>query len=602
METGICVGNVLKDGRYEIELLLNAGRDKKVYLAHDRDLDCQVALDVFSDKNSIMPNGLTVNAWEARVLGHLGDHPSIATVLDRWNENGKAFMATRYLAGGSLHELINRSYESGGTLPVDEILRISMEIASALAHIHRGRILYLDLQPRNVLFDQFHTVHLVDFDTAVSFDDDIVSDLSRRPVVTYMAPEVTDGGSVDERADLYSLGVTIYEMCRGRAPFGGTREEVLAARRASLPPSLDRDDLPNALNGLVLRLLAPAREQRPASAAEVFKTLERLRATATAPDQFLPLIGHSLPVPDPKELKNSSTTRTADYVVGDYVGDRFEIQAVLGTGGFSRVYRVWDEVEGEQRALKLFGSVIGYEAVRREIGALRKVRHPNVIEVLWADKTRGGDWYLITEFIEGEPLEGFVRGSKRLDDEEAVQVTLSLLDALIAFHPDAARLAELQAKDREGGLTGAEFDELIGMKEHRLVHRDIKPYNVILTSNGPKLLDFNIASRVGDPVRTQSGTPPYQSPDADLTQWDVSTDLFAVGVVLYELLCQGQHPYPNAMPMFAEPVIDPRTIRSDLAPDLAEFLIKACAPARADRFSTAAEMQLALRQAIDSRP
>ncbi len=74
-----------------------------------------------------------------------------------------------------------------------------------------------------------------------------------------------------------------------------------------------------------------------------------------------------------------------------------------------------------------------------------------------------------------------------------------------------------------------------------------------------------------------------------------STDLFAVGVVLYRLLCNGHHPYPYSKPMVAEPVIDPRTIRSDLNPDLAEFLIKACAPARADRFATAAEMQHALR-------
>jgi serine/threonine protein kinase len=96
-------------------------------------------------------------------------------------------------------------------------------------------------------------------------------------------------------------------------------------------------------------------------------------------------------------------------------------------------------------------------------------------------------------------------------------------------------------------------------------------------------------------VHTQSGTPPYQPPDADFTSWDASTDLFAVGVLLYQLLCNGGHPYPNALPVIDGPVTDPRTIRQDLGPDLAEFLIKACAPASRDRFATAAEMQLALR-------
>ena len=228
-----------------------------------------------------------------------------------------------------------------------------------------------------------------------------------------------------------------------------------------------------------------------------------------------------------------------------------------------------DDVEDKERALKLFATAAGHEAVRREISALREIRHPNVVEVFWAGQTKAGDWYLIIEFIAGESLEEFVTGERNLRDREALDVALDLLDALAAFHPDA-----------EG---------------RGLIHRDIKPRNVMLTRTGVKLLDFNIASRVGDPVHTQSGTPRYQPPDADLTSWDVSTDLFAVGVLLYQLLCNGSHPYPNALPVIDGPVTDPRTIRSDLGPDLAEFLIKACAPASRDRFATAAEMQLALR-------
>ena len=296
-------------------------------------------------------------------------------------------------------------------------------------------------------------------------------------------------------------------------------------------------------------------------------------------------------------MRSSAGAKAADYAVGDVIEGRFEILDVLGQGGFSKVYRVRDDVEGEERALKLFDSAAGYEAVRREIGALRKIHHPHVVEVFWAGKTSAGDWYLITEFIDGESLERVRHrdagtcATGRRSTSPSICSTRSSPFTLIR-----RACEQLDDKRREGDLPEAESREWLELQDKGLVHRDIKPLNVMLTRTGAKLLDFNIASRVGDPVHTQSGTPPYQPPDAGLDRWDVSTDLFAVGVLLYQLLCNGHHPFPNAMPMVGEPVIDPRTIRLDLNPDLAAFLVKACAPARVDRFATAADMQLALRQ------
>jgi hypothetical protein len=304
-----------------------------------------------------------------------------------------------------------------------------------------------------------------------------------------------------------------------------------------------------------------------------------------------------LPEPDPAELKSSPGARATDYAIGDVIDGRFEILDVLGRGGFSKVYRVRDDVEGEERAFKLFESAAGYDAVRREISALRKVDHPKVVKVFWAGKTNAGDWYLVTEFIDGDSLEEYATGKRQLRDREAIDVARDVLDALIAIHPDSARLGELDQKNRGGELTQSEYSEWMALQDKGLVHRDIKPLNVILTRTGAKLLDFNIASRVGDPVFTQSGTPPYQAPDANLTRWDVSTDLFAVGVMLYQLLCDAHHPYPGSNPTSGEQVIDPRTIRPDLSGALAEFLLKACAPDRADRFATANDMKCALEVA-----
>src|SRR5215469_4721441 len=108
----IQAGDVLRGGRYEIQQLLRSVPDKGIYLAHDQVLDHPVVVDVFSS-NSIMPNGLTVSAWEARVLGKLDDHPNIATAQDYWEEGEMAVMVCRYLSGGSLLDRITESRDSG---------------------------------------------------------------------------------------------------------------------------------------------------------------------------------------------------------------------------------------------------------------------------------------------------------------------------------------------------------------------------------------------------------------------------------------------------------------------------------------------------------
>jgi len=272
-------GVLLRDGRYEILELLRAPSNKKIYLARDRVVGRRVVLDVFSN-NFVMPGGMTVRAWEAQVLAQLRDHPNVAAVLDHWEDEYLAAMVTRYLTGGSLADRIaNSKHESGEGLSIEEVFRLSIELAYGLAHIHSCGILYRDLQPRNILFDEWGTLHLVDFDTAVRLGDEYMSDMSNHSAINYMAPELVEGRVADERADLYSLGTTIYEMVAGHPAFPGSREEVLAAHRMGRPPSLDRHGLPEALAQLILCLLEPERDKRPQRADEVAGCLEQLRAT-----------------------------------------------------------------------------------------------------------------------------------------------------------------------------------------------------------------------------------------------------------------------------------------------------------------------------------
>ena len=595
MDTAIQPGDSLKDGRYEIEEFLGTGQEKKIYLARDRNLDCLVALDVFSSNNPVMPGGQTLNAWEARILGQLGDHPNIATVLDRWNEGQTAFMTTRYLSGGSLKDLIADSRKSGQRLPVDEVLRIRQKSRTGLPTSTTVVSCTWTCSPKT--YDSTsgtRSTYLISTPhfrstTPVSLICRIVRCPATWPPSCWRKRARTNAPTCTRSVRRSTRCAR--DIHPSQVPLPGFKLRTIQPHSRALTETI----FPRTCRTWSSACWHPNHERRPASAAEVLARLESIRAGKSTPGSST---GDSQPFPrpDPAELQASAATEAADYDVGDVIDDRFQILEIIDQGGFSKVYRVSDELEGEERALKLFNNAAGYNAVRRELRALRKIRHPHVVEVFGASKTRAGEWYLITEFIHGERLDEFITETRCLRDREAVGVALDLLDALVAFHPDSARLGELDAKRGEGDLSEAEYQEWRELSEKGLVHRDIKPRNVILTRTGAKLLDFNIASRVGDEVRTVSGTPPYQPPDVDLTRWDVAPDLFAVGVVLYELLCNGHHPYPNRMPVVYEPVIDPRTIRPELNEELAQFLMKACAPDKPDRFSTAAEMQLALRE------
>ncbi len=283
------------------------------------------------------------------------------------------------------------------------------------------------------------------------------------------------------------------------------------------------------------------------------------------------------------------------YEVGDVVDGKFEVRGHLGSGGFSNVYRVYWALDDREYALKVFNHEVQYDKVQREIELLRSISHPHIVRAVWADQTRAGQWYLVSELIRGEPLTEYTDGKKRLSATEAIEAISQLLTALEAIHPNHARLAELQDKQEAGELSYEEFGEIQTLKTQGIVHRDIKPQNLMLTANGLVLLDFNIASRVGQPVLTISGTPPYQSPDVLIgtENWDVSPDLFAVGLVLYELLCC-THPYEHAQPRMDRVPHDPREFRPELSSDLAAFLLKSCAPSRVDRFATASEMRAVL--------
>jgi len=560
--------------RFEIQSRLGEGHRKVVYLARDTQMHREVALALLKPES--VEEDPEAAEHETKVLGAIGHHENIVRLYERNPYFEPQYMVFEYLSGGTLAEHLTS--RSSRHFSADHVLRLARQLSRALSHLHLHGVIHRDLCPSNVWLDERLGAHLGDFDTAILLDD---PPASRRQLTNeeFASPEELDGLALDGRADLFSLGGVL--LC-------------IAACTESFhdPHALKhvRSDLPRSFADLIARLQAQSPVERPTDAEDVLKWLDQSRADL-ATNLGAPDAEGELPQPSPQELKSSSGVRDNEYTVDDVIDGRFRVLGILGEGAFSKVYRVRDEMENEERAFKLFRHASGYEAVRREIGALRKIHHPKVVEVFWADKTDAGDWYLVSEFIEGESLEEYVEGKSHLRDREAVDVVLDVLEALVAIHPASALIEQLEQKAHEDSLSEAEFEQLLSLRESGLVHRDVKPSNIILTRTGAKLLDFNIASRVGERVKTRSGTPAYQAPDAELTLWDVSTDLFAAGVILYQLLCDGQHPYPGSQPRADQEAINPRTWRSDLSRDLGGFLVKSCAPERSERFTTATEMR-----------
>lgn len=290
------------------------------------------------------------------------------------------------------------------------------------------------------------------------------------------------------------------------------------------------------------------------------------------------------------------------YVAGDLIDDRYLVKARLGAGNFSTVFHVHDTVFEQDVALKLFHPDHGLDTVRRELQALLQVRHPNVVEVIDAGQTSTSPrrWFIKSRLALGTSLQPYVERRNLLDTKRAVSVVDQLLDACSSFHPDENRIAQLKAAASGRDLTDRERQALRKLQERGLVHGDIKPQNVVYdeTAGRALLVDFNIAWSPGTPMTSVSGTPGYQPPDADPTSRSVTWDLFALGVLLFELLT-GEHPYPNRQPGSGRPQAL-RSLRPDLPEELERVCATACSPRAAERYASAAEMREELRRAYPS--
>jgi len=253
--------------RYQIERELGRGGMGIVYLAHDEVLDRPVAIKVVSESN-LDANGRARLLREARLAAQL-NHPNIVAIHDAGETGNTAYIAMEYIQGRSLYEQPPRE------LP--EIVAITIQLCTALAHAHGQGIVHRDLKPENILLTAEGTVKLTDFGLATSLAFRITSDGVIAGTVYYLAPEVLQRQPLDGRADLYALGVLLYEWCTGQVPFTASEPLAIITQHLfapAVPPRAKAPQLPQALDELILRLLAKLPADRPASASEVLEILQ----------------------------------------------------------------------------------------------------------------------------------------------------------------------------------------------------------------------------------------------------------------------------------------------------------------------------------------
>lgn len=280
-----------KLSHYKILGRLGAGGMGEVYRAEDTTLEREVALKVLPAEFASQPERLARFEREAKTLAAL-DHPNIVTIYTVEEAEGLHFLTMALVEGRTLGELIPPA-----GLALEQLLELAVPLADALRAAHEHGIVHRDLKPANVMVDGEGRLRVLDFGLAKLRPTEDEEETSRLPteVMTrdgailgtypYMSPEQAEGKQIDERSDLFSLGVMLHEMATGLPPFRGeTPASLIAAILTKTPPVVDevREELPRHLGRIIRRCLEKAPEERYQRTTDLLHELKELeRETAS---------------------------------------------------------------------------------------------------------------------------------------------------------------------------------------------------------------------------------------------------------------------------------------------------------------------------------
>ena len=259
-------------GRYEVLKRVGSGGMADVYMAKDHKLNRNVGVKVLKSEYVEDEKFLKKFETEAQAVARLS-HPNIVNIYDVGMEDGINYIVMELAEGITLKEYIRKK----GYLSPKETVEISTQIASAISHAHKNHIIHRDIKPQNILVSDTGIIKVTDFGIAkATSSNTVTSTATAMGSVHYISPEQAKGRFCDEKSDIYSLGITMYEMVTGHVPFdheNGVTIALMHLQNEITPPSQIRDGIPDSLEKIILKCTMKKPEERYQTADDLIADL-----------------------------------------------------------------------------------------------------------------------------------------------------------------------------------------------------------------------------------------------------------------------------------------------------------------------------------------
>ncbi len=294
-------------GRYEVLGELGQGAMGVVYKAKDPLIDRVVAIKTINLSLAMDEKEEYEGRFyqEAKAAGRL-NHPNIVTIYDVGKSGNVAYIAMELLEGRELRDIMNE----GALLPIDQVLNIVAQVAQGLAYAHEHGIVHRDVKPSNIMVIRDGHVKITDFGIARMASSSVRTQTGMvLGSPKYMSPEQVMGKSIDQRSDIFSLGVMLYEMLTGQAPFDGENVNAIMYQTLNAvppPPNMMNPAIPEMVNFIVAKALAKGVEDRYQNAKDFAADLRTCRDTLPRSIQKVnlsgPPVGSEIKLPDTIEI------------------------------------------------------------------------------------------------------------------------------------------------------------------------------------------------------------------------------------------------------------------------------------------------------------